>query len=721
MRQANEELERANRMKSDFLANMSHEIRTPMNAVIGMADIGMREKDIDRVHDNLMQIRSAGRNLLGIINDILDYSKIESGKMELVEDDYVPFSEYLDIANVLGTRIEDKGLELFVLIETDMPHILRGDAMRIRQVIINLANNAIKFTRKGLVRIHIKCEPAEEGMVNLSFHIIDTGIGIRKEDMDRLFVSFQQLDSRRNRAVEGTGLGLAISKRLIEAMGGQIGVESEYGKGSDFWFTVPQKLIDGTNDLTIENAAGKHAFIVYADELVQSIFVREMGELGLVGEALASPDEYRPTGRKDYMFFLLDRYDEKIRNLLRTHTDLTGVILIPQASDFVPDLMNLQILRRPETTMHIVNILNDRYGLARAGAIEKEFKIDFTAPDAQVLAVDDNEVNLIIIEGILAPLNMHIDRALGGAEAIDKALKKDYDIIFMDHMMPETDGVDATKAIREASADRRRTAIIAVSANVMEEARRLFSEAGMDDFVAKPIDVRELIGSVRKWLPKDKIIEEEAGTDMASSADTDGVTVIRAHGLDTDTAIGVLGSEILYNRIVEEYYRSGEDKLNEIRSAYERADWKDYTIRVHSLKSSSRQIGAMELGDMAEALERAGNAADEDVIRSDTDRTLKAYEDLLDELGVFFPDDSGQDTDKPPVSESELSAFMDELSAACEELDMEAMERVGEKLAAHSYDEKISGYIDDIRRAISDIDTERCESLISAVRGVTGS
>lgn len=720
MRKANEELERASRMKSDFLANMSHEIRTPMNAVIGMADIGMREKDIDRVHDNLTQIQSAGRNLLGIINDILDYSKIESGKMELMEDDYVPFSEYLDIANVLGTRIEDKGLELFVLIETKLPHILRGDAMRIRQVIINLANNAIKFTQKGLVRIHIRCEKTEEGMIDLSFHIIDTGIGIKKEDMDRLFVSFQQLDSRRNRSVEGTGLGLAISKRLVEAMGGKIGVNSEYGKGSDFWFTIPQKVVDETNDLRIENAEDKHAFIVYADTLVQNIFVREMGELGLVGEALDSPDEYRPTGKKDYLFFLLDRYDEKIRGTLLEHEKLTGVILIPQSSDFVPDLMNLQILRRPETTMHIVNILNDRYNQARAGAIEKEFKIDFTAPQAEILAVDDNEVNLTIIEGILAPLNMHIDRAFGGEEAIDKALKKDYDIIFMDHMMPGTDGVDATKAIREAAGDRPRPAIIAVSANVMEEARRLFAEAGMDDFVAKPIDVRELVLSVRRWLPADKIMEQkECDRDTFAPSDTQPRTDIRAAGLDTGTAIGVLGSEVLYDRIVEEYCRCGEDKLKEIRDAYEREDWKDYTIKVHSLKSGSRQIGAMELGDMAEALEKAGDAGDTDTIRMGTDRALKAYEALLYELSAFFPDTNGQD-DKPPVSRDELRDLMDELHKACEDLDIDAMERVGDKLRARSYDGNTEGLIDGILKAIGDIDTERCESLIADVRGETG-
>ncbi len=249
MEEANAELERAAKMKSDFLANMSHEIRTPMNAVIGMAELAMREEDHSKVIDNLLQIQSSGKNLLNIINDILDYSKIESGKMEIMEDDYEPFTELQEITNVLSTRIGEKPIELYMLVKGILPHKLHADAMRIRQIIINLANNAIKFTKEGSVVVSVTCELLEEDKINMNVHVIDTGIGIKKEDIDKLFISFQQLDSKRNRAVEGTGLGLAISQKLVLAMGGEIGVESEYGKGSDFWFTIPVKISDNTNDI----------------------------------------------------------------------------------------------------------------------------------------------------------------------------------------------------------------------------------------------------------------------------------------------------------------------------------------------------------------------------------------------------------------------------------------------------------------------------------------
>jgi signal transduction histidine kinase/CheY-like chemotaxis protein len=238
MQAANTELEQVAKMKSDFLANMSHEIRTPMNAVIGMAEIALRENLTDNVRDYLLQIQNSGRNLLNIINDILDFSKIEAGKMEIFPDRYEPLSEINDIANVLVTRIGDKELELFVIADSNIPHALEGDAMRIRQIIINLANNAIKFTQRGTVIINISCENISDDEVMLTYHVIDTGQGISEKDLEKLFVSFQQVDSKRNRSVEGTGLGLAISQRLCEAMGGSIGVNVD-GEGTHLNFNLP--------------------------------------------------------------------------------------------------------------------------------------------------------------------------------------------------------------------------------------------------------------------------------------------------------------------------------------------------------------------------------------------------------------------------------------------------------------------------------------------------
>ncbi|MBR6329790.1 MAG: response regulator [Lachnospiraceae bacterium] len=715
MEKANEELERASRMKSDFLANMSHEIRTPMNAVIGMAEIAMRENDPARKTDCLLQIQSSGKNLLNIINDILDYSKIESGKMEIIEENYEPVVELADIANVLATRVGDKDLDIFVIIENPIPHILRADAMRIRQVLINLANNAVKFTHEGRVRIHVKSEPISEGVVNMIYHVIDSGIGIKKEDMDKLFVSFQQVDSRRNRAVEGTGLGLAISQKLVEAMGGKIGVTSEYGTGSDFWFEVPQKVVDDSSDITVRNAENKHAFIFGEEKIRSQVFVRETSRLGVESSIISSLEEYVPTGKEEFLFFEEENYSEKVRTFLENHKEIQGSMLVEFDSTTTTDLDNLHIMHKPETTINLVHVLNRRLDDIRTVDGEKVFKIDFTAPDANFLIVDDNAINLTIAGGLLAPLNARIDTAGGGDEAVEKILQNDYDIVFMDHMMPGTDGVDATRRVRATKGRQEKPVIIALSANAMEEARRLFAEAGMNDFVAKPIDVKTLITAVKKWLPPEKIVEGEAVEPV--QADTAEEVKAKIDGLDTATALKALGSVALYDKIAEEYYSSGADKLADITDAFTKKDWKDYTIKVHALKSSSRQIGAMELGDMAEALEKAGKADDIDTILSDHERTMEVYRDLLEKLSAFYGSDEGPGAaDKPLIDHETLMSLMDELENTCNDLDIDGMEGVGNWLKTYSYPDDIKAHIEPLLKAIRDIDTEECLRIANILR-----
>ncbi len=722
MKHANEELERASRMKSDFLANMSHEIRTPMNAVIGMAEIAMREKDPAQIYDYLRQIQRSGRNLLNIINDILDYSKIESGKMEIIEEEYEPFIELEDIANVLATRIGDKPLELFVYVDRLLPHKLLGDNMRIRQILINLANNAIKFTHQGMVKIRIDGERIAEDTVKATFHVIDTGIGIKKEDIEKLFVSFQQVDSRRNRSAEGTGLGLAISQRLVEAMGGEIGVTSEYGKGSDFWFSIPQKVVDGNNDLEIHDADDKHAICMTDQDLLWDMFSGEMKNLELEFEHITSFDEYRASGKRDFIFFEQKYYDDKATRFFEAHPDINGVIYAEFGTDLEITCPNIHIQSRPATTMRMVRTLNEQYDEVISGEPEKTFSIDFMAPDAEILVVDDNDINLTIAKGLLEPIKVQVDIADGGQSAIDKAVAKDYDIILMDHMMPEIDGVDATVRIRELRGEADKTVIIALSANAVAESRSLFADAGMNDFVAKPIDVKDLITTVKKWLPEEKIVPVtdadgtlQAGEGLNVSAD-DGVRLPDIEGLDVESAVKALGSAKLYDKIAGEYYLSGQDKLEGIKKAYEAEDWPDYTIRVHALKSSSRQIGAMKLGDMAEALEKAGKAGDIDTIKADTKNALSEFDSLLSKLKDRYAEDE-DDSDKPPIDRDTLNELLDRLESACDELDMDDMEDVSSSLKEYNHSMDTKDLIEGLYKAVSEIDTEKCLDIIGQLRG----
>ena len=717
MELVNEELERTNRMKSDFLANMSHEIRTPMNAVIGMSEIAMRENDPAKIIDCLLQIQSSGKNLLNIINDILDYSKIESGKMEIIEDEYEPLLELEDIANILATRIGDKPLELFVFVEGLLPHKLLGDAMRIRQVLINLANNAVKFTQEGMVKIHVSYDHVKDDMVNVLVHVTDTGIGIKEEDLGKLFVSFQQVDSRRNRSAEGTGLGLAISQKLVEAMGGEIGVTSEYGKGSDFWFTIPQKIVDDTNDLAIKDAENKIAYTFAQSERVIEMFEVEMLNLGIEGRRISSLEDYVPSGKTDYIFMEESDYDDRMICFLNENPEVNGIVFGSFGTDFKSDQPNLHMLIRPATTMRMVRVLNGQYDEAiRTGSHKDAFRIDFTAPDAHVLIVDDNDINITIASGLLEPLKMQIDSADGGQSAIDKAASKDYDIILMDHMMPGIDGVDATRAIRSLPDNKDKPVIIALSANAMMDARNLFISAGMNDFVPKPIEVSQLITTIKKWLPEDKIVEAgEDGIEISNSTSVGNEAIVICDDIDTETAIRALGSAALYDKIAEEYYRSGEDKYNGILTAFNNQDWKDYTIRVHALKSSSRQIGAMSLGNMAEALEKAGKADDIDTIMADTAATLETFKNILADLGGYFGDEE-DDADKPLMDSDMLSEQLDKLAEACDNLDMDAMEEVSDGLKKHSFEEDTEELIKDLIQAISEMDTDACMEIVEKLR-----
>ncbi len=713
MQEINNELERAAKMKSDFLANMSHEIRTPMNAVIGMAELALRENLPETVTDYLKQIQSSGKNLLNIINDILDFSKIEAGKMDIFPDKYEPLSEINDIANILVNRIGDKKLELFVLGDTNIPNVLYGDAMRIRQVIINLANNAIKFTQKGMVKITVSCIKISDEEVMMTYHVIDTGQGIKEENLKKLFQSFQQVDSKRNRLVEGTGLGLAISKRLCEAMGGSIGVESTYGVGSDFHFSIPQKVIDSRPALFLNDAENIHAFVLNDNPELVQLFIDDIKKLGAHGECLRTLNEYKPAGENDFVFFIEEMFGEDIVKFLGDNPKVTGVILVDFDSDFETKIPNLRIMRRPQTTLNIVMVLSGMK-IKSVSKESEEFRIDFKTPDAKFLIVDDNEINIKIAKGLIDPLGALCVGAISGKEAIEKAGKDKFDIIFMDHMMPEMDGIETTHLIRDTVPGYEDVPIIALTANVMEGVKEMFIREGMNDFIAKPVYVRELVGAIKKWLPTEKQISlSDDEIEEISESDEEAGELFDC--LDNDKSIEAVGSASLFKKIVAEYYRVSEDKILELRKDFGMEDWENYTICIHSLKSSSRQIGAFDLGEMAWELEKAGKDGNIDYIQQNNEKFIAEYRILIDKLSKYFPDEKKDDKELPIIEIPKLKELLNELSQACEELDMDRMEEIKNEMSAFAMPEETAGNVKRLYKTIDDIDTDQCEDLIEII------
>lgn len=716
MEEVNAELERTARMKADFLANMSHELRTPMNAVIGLAQIALREKELpSNVRDCLNQIGSSGRNLLNIINDILDFSKVDSGKIEIIPENYEPLSEVNDIANILMTRIGDKNLEFFFIVDPKLPNMLNGDCMRIRQVLINLANNAIKFTELGMVKIDLKCHNLGDDMMELEFHVVDTGRGIKPEDLEKLFVSFQQVDTKRNRSVEGTGLGLAISKKLVEAMGGTIGVTSEYGKGSDFWFKIPQKVVDRKSNLVVENGANKFAYCLNENMIMTDEFALEMRSLGMDGKVISSLAEYKPTGKEEFLIFIREYYNDELKKFLDDHPKIHGVILENYDTTFKPDRPNLSIMKKPLTTLTMILVMNHKTVEDMHFKGKEEKFVKFTAPDAKILIVDDNTINLSIAVGLLEPLQVKCEVAQSGKEALEKIKEKQYDLILMDHMMPEMDGVETSAEIRRTIPDADFTPIIALTANVLEGSKELFLKAGMVDMIAKPIDFKDLNMKMIKWLPNYLIHEEK---EVDGESQTEGEENAREElydCLNCEKAIKGLGTVALFKKVVADYYKNGPDTLETIKHALEVKDFDTYAIRTHSLKSTSRQIGATELGDYAEKLEKAGKAQDEKEIAKYHDKTMAMFENLLDGLSKYFTEDAGEEDDKTAITQDKIDEIFGKLTTACDELDMDAMEECSKELEEYSYGNK-KEIIDKLIEAIRNMDPDSITEVMEEYR-----
>ncbi len=721
MEESNEELLRASKMKSDFLANMSHEIRTPMNAVIGMAEIALREDLNEQARGCLEQIQKSGRNLLDIINDILDYSKIEAGKLDICPEEYDPIAELTDVANVVQTRIGEKKLEIFVTADTNLPKKMYGDALRLRQIIVNLAGNAVKFTKHGTVVIRVLCWNSGEDTVTLTVHVEDTGCGIKEEDLSKLFESFQQVDSKRNRSAEGTGLGLAICKSLVDAMGGTIGVKSEYGKGSDFYFSLPQKVVDAKSELEVKDAANKFAYYYNPAHFEEKLFVEDLDKLQIKSRIIRDLDEYRETGKKNYLFFEESMYGSTVSDFLDLHPRVTGIMIAAFDSTYESDKKNLKVMRCPVTIWNDVRVLNEEdEAFAPVGAEKKTTPVKkdgiaFTAPDAHILIVDDNEINITVARGLLKPLLVKCSAATSGKDAIHMMEKHRFDLVLMDHMMPEMDGIEATAIIQQTIPSAANTPIIAFTANVLEGAKDMFLAAGMKDMISKPVSVKTLSDILLKWLPAEMIIKAEDTDDGNGESTADSEVAEKAplfECLDNETAIENLGSENLFVQIVKEYVRQGEDKIAKIREFYEAEDWHAYAIEVHALKSSSRQIGYYPLGDMAEAMEKAGKADDEVAVRRGTEVMLDEYRSLLGKLAPYF--EEKQEGDLPLLTPEELKGELNRMLEACDNLDMDTMEEVTEVLRVHGYaDDATKDRIMQLCNAADEMNVDICEEIIN--------
>lgn len=572
-----EKAEEADREKSNFLANMSHEIRTPMNAIFGLSECIMRDCHDDAILDYSSQIKNASQSLLSIINDILDFSKIESKQFAVEKHPYNVDTIVYDVYSVANIKAREKNLELVIEVDETLPYELIGDKAHIYQVILNLVNNAIKYTHFGRVKLRIWHEGKTANSCRLFCEVKDTGIGIQKKNFGKLFKTFSRIDTKRNRSIEGTGLGLSICQKLVSAMGGELYFDSVYGEGSTFGFYIPCEY--------------------NGDKL--------LGKINLTGRYL----------KKD---FFINRY---------------------------------------------------------------------VYPQARLLVVDDNSVNLRVFVGLMKPYAAKIDAAVSGYEAIELVKQHDYDLIFMDHMMPDMDGVETMLIIRQLVEDAK---VVALTANAISGAKEQYLSLGFNDYLSKPMIIEELDKVLFKHIAEEKRLEGR-----------------QAVGSGTNNEIDI--------DIYRQAYSEGLDKIVYLEQLLKEQDFVNYTIQVHSLKTVAKIVGDEELSELARSHEIAGKNTNFSYILKEYPRLRNRYRAMLQDLDRRFGFSAVKE-EKPVLqnclSEENKKSLLKDIETALEDFDLDQISEIVKSFEAAKLSDRENKLVRELKRSVSDFDYDRISNIV---------
>ncbi len=603
---AKEKADAANKAKSHFLANMSHEIRTPINAVLGMDEMILRESSEDAIIEYAKNIKSAGNTLISLINDILDFSKIEAGKVEVQNEEYDISSVIVDVVNMMSAKAKEKGIVLILRADNELPKGLMGDSIRIKQCIMNLLSNAIKYTEHGNVTLTINHTKINDSTINLNISVKDTGIGIKKEFLTKIGSPFERVEDGRFNTMEGTGLGLSIVHQLLSLMHSKLEVNSEYGKGTEFFFTIQQEVKDWTIIGGIEDS--------YKNNLAKIV-----------------------------------SYEEKI-----------------------------------------------------------------FAPKAKLLFIDDTQMNLDVVKGLLKRTGIQVDTCLSGKQGLELVCKNEYDIIFIDHRMPDPDGIETLHLMKDLADNKNRNKpCIALTANAISGVKQMYLNEGFTDYLSKPVNPEKLENMIRNYIPKELVEIKKTQKSTAKPV------LAKIEGIDINMAFRNIGSKELLEETIIQFYKSIDDNAKELEALFAKRNIKEYRIKVHSLKSTSRLIGAKNLSNLAEQLEEYADKNDLDSIIDSHPSLIKTYLSYKKKIKPFYDVNTkdSPEEEKKVLSSEEYSAFINKMTECVENFDSTGMETLLNELKTKIIPDTFAEQISTITSLVEKIDFDSLKNELETIKG----